>query len=293
MKKRKLNLKKVSLLGIIIIALGIGGIYVLTKKSTDNKTVTPTTIKNEPENEFATLTYYRKENLSKYEQYKQSKPSLSIEDIVTHVNMHIDKPFFSDPAIEVTNPDEINVLVNKVYKLPSGWAPTDLVLANDPNVTMERYSSAQYKEQTIRKLVYTAFDQLRAKCKAEGITLYAVSGYRSFEFQQKIYDNMIKTYGQEYTDRYVSRPGQSEHATGLVIDVTMDNYDYNALATHPKYAWFVEQLADYGFIIRYPEGKEELTGYAYEAWHLRYLGVDLAKKVVESNLTYDEYIARK
>ena len=103
---------------------------------------------------------------------------------------------------------------------------------------------------------------------------------------------MADTYSIAEADKTCSRPGHSEHTLGLACDIALDNYSFENITNHPKYPWFASILTDYGFIIRYPEGKELLTGYSYEPWHIRYLGVNLAKKVIDSKLTYDEYYAR-
>lgn len=103
---------------------------------------------------------------------------------------------------------------------------------------------------------------------------------------------MVDTYSIAEADKTCSRPGHSEHTLGLACDIALDNYSFENIINHPKYSWFISTLADYGFIIRYPEGKDALTGYSYEPWHIRYLGINLAKKVVDSKLTYDEYYAR-
>lgn len=277
--KKKLNIKKVIAVGIVLVVIGASGFLVVKNllSNSDEKSVT-NTVKND--NEFSSLEYYHKDKLERYKAYKTKNPTMSIEDIVTHVNMSIDKPFYSEDPIQVEDPEDLTVIINKIYSLPIEWAPTDLVVLDD------------YKGQSARKVAAEAFFDFRDACKKEGFTIYAHSGYRSTEFQDKIYKNMITTYGQEYTDKYVSRPGQSEHTTGLCIDISIDAIPYEEIENSPHYTWFREHLSDYGFILRYPEGKEALTGYNYESWHIRYLGKDLAKKVEKSGLTYDEYVAR-
>ncbi len=144
----------------------------------------------------------------------------------------------------------------------------------------------------MRKVVYDDFIALKEACKTKGFNLYVVSGYRSTTWQTEIYNHMVNTYSVAKADQTCSRPGHSEHTTGLACDIALDNYSFEDVIKHPQYQWFLGQLANYGFIIRYPENKDTLTGYSYESWHLRYLGKDLAKKVTASNLTYDEYYAQ-
>lgn len=284
MKKKKLNVKKVGMVVILITAIVITGFLFFTKNNNkdikkDNSTNTQTS--SNDDNAFSKLSYYHQENLARYQTYQKDNPSYSIEDIVTHVNMGIDSPFYTNDPIEVKDPDDVTVIINKVYSLPASWSPDDLEKLDD------------YKGQTARKVAVDAFHDFRSACNKEGFTIYGHSGYRSTEFQQRIYNNMIKTYGQEYTDSYVSRPGQSEHTTGLCIDISIDGINYEDIEQSEHYTWFREHMSDYGFILRYPENKEKLTGYNYESWHIRYLGKELAKKVEDSGLTYDEYVARQ
>ncbi|MFV0396239.1 MAG: D-alanyl-D-alanine carboxypeptidase family protein [Coprobacillaceae bacterium] len=280
----KLNKKKAGFVVIIVVVLAIGlyfGGRSLFSSSDDVDTTEPKTNDNKTNdtNEFSSLSYYHQDNLEKYKTYKENNPNLSIEDIVTHVNMGIDVPFYSTDPIIVDNPDAIDVLINKVYKLPEDWAPSDLVVVDNNG-------------QQMRKEAAEAYEDLKESCSDDGFELTAHSAYRSTEYQRQIYDNMVKTYGEDYTNKYSSRPGQSEHTTGLCVDISIDGIAYENIESSSHYDSFKERLEEYGFIVRYPEDKEDLTGYHYESWHIRYLGKDLAKKVNASGLTYDEYVAR-
>lgn len=281
--KNKL-VKKERLLIIVGIILAIIIAFVLyprnnaTKKTTQKKST----------NEYVSLEYYHKDYLEKYQAYKKQYPDLKTSDIVTRVNMHIDSPFYED-IIPQEKPNELNTIVNKVYKLDSNYAPSDLININDDFSGEYAYS---YRNHQARQVVYDDFVSLRNACKEKGFELYVVSGYRSYAWQEEIYNHNAEVYSVEETDKTVSRPGHSEHTLGLGMDVALDSYKFQEIENHPQYQWFLSKLANYGFILRYPEGKESLTGYTYEQWHIRYLGKDLAKKVVSSGLTYDEYYAR-
>ena len=114
-----------------------------------------------------------------------------------------------------------------------------------------------------------------------------MSGYRSYNTQKGLYNYYVNRDGREAADRYSARPGHSEHSTGLAMDVS--GIDGKCAATDcfgetPEAAWLAENVYDYGFIIRYPEGKEHITGYKYEPWHLRYVGVDIAREIRELGL---------
>ncbi|MBQ3861890.1 MAG: M15 family metallopeptidase, partial [Clostridia bacterium] len=133
----------------------------------------------------------------------------------------------------------------------------------------------------------SALDALSAGAAANGLSIYAISGYRSYEYQLGLYDRYVARDGKAEADRYSARAGHSEHQTGLAVDVNSLEY---AFADTAEGQWLAAHCAEYGFILRYPEGKEEITGYRYEPWHIRYLGVETAKKVAESGLTLEEYL---
>lgn len=156
------------------------------------------------------------------------------------------------------------LIANKTYSLPSTYNPGGLT-----------------------KECKAAFDEMAAAAKEEeGLTLTVCSGYRSYSYQKKLYNNYVDRDGQTAADRYSARPGHSEHQTGLAIDVNRASSKFTGT---PEQIWLAANCYKYGFIIRYPEGKESITGYKYESWHVRYLGKDLAKKVYDSGLCLEEY----
>ena len=155
------------------------------------------------------------------------------------------------------------LIVNKTYKLPKNYNPGGLT------------------EQTNK-----AFNKMRSKASYDGIYLYCISGFRSYDTQAYLYNNYVYRDGQAAADRYSARPGYSEHQSGLALDVNNANSTFH-YSTEAK--WLAKHCADYGFIIRYPEGKESVTGYMYESWHIRYVGKTLAKKLMENDLTLEEY----
>ena len=124
----------------------------------------------------------------------------------------------------------------------------------------------------------------------ENIYIYAASGYRSYATQKYLYNNYVATDGFANAETYSARPGYSEHQTGLAMDIA-NKYDFIS-KNDKEFTWLVKNSYKYGFILRYPENKDNLTGYMYEEWHYRYVGKDIAKKVYESDLTYDEFVAR-
>lgn len=191
----------------------------------------------------------------------------------------------------VTTPDSIYCLVNKEYSLPSDYEPDDLV---EPNVTFSiNYES---EKKLLRKEASVALESLFSDAAKEELELVAVSGYRSYERQQEIYENNLKTRGTTHTNQYSAKPGYSEHQTGLVMDVSCksENYDLQeSFGETPEGIWLAQNAHTYGYIIRYPEDKCEITGYAYEPWHIRYVGVELATYLYENKMTLDEYFHYK
>ena len=131
------------------------------------------------------------------------------------------------------------------------------------------------------------FDKLKADAAAEGLDIYIGSSYRDYNYQVTIYNNYCNLYGWEMADTFSARPGYSEHQTGLTIDCnTIDD----AFGDTPEAPWLAEHCADYGFIIRFPDGKDSITGYKYEPWHIRYVGIETAKEINALGLTLEEYL---
>jgi len=155
------------------------------------------------------------------------------------------------------------LIVNKKYSLPSSY---------NPGVNKEA-SNALYK--------------LQNDASKQGYNLKTLSGFRSYYDQKYIYNQYVASYGVEKTDTFSARPGHSEHQTGLAFDVGKINDNFGDT---PSGKWLAENAHKYGFIIRYPKGKQSITGYKYEPWHIRYLGVELATKVKNSGLSLEEYL---
>ncbi|MDO7906667.1 M15 family metallopeptidase [Paenibacillus sp. JX-17] len=187
----------------------------------------------------------------------------------------------------VTNAEAMTVIVDKQRLLPEGYVPPDLV---EPNVPFS--FDGPHEKRHMRKEAAEALEKLFAGAESADIELRAVSGYRSYERQVSIYNNNVRTKGQEYTDKVSAFPGSSEHQTGLAIDVSSPSAG-NALEQSfgdtREGQWLAEHAAEYGFVIRYLKGKETETGYEYEPWHIRYIGTELAPDVAKSGLSLEEY----
>lgn len=175
-----------------------------------------------------------------------------------------------------TEASSITVVVNKKHKLPSTYVP-DLT---DVTGGQMRSEAAQ------------AMTSLLFKANEAGVGMKIISSYRSYNTQVSTYQKWVNLQGQAEADRGSARPGHSEHQTGLSADLANPDGSCNLLAcfgTGAQGVWLANNAHTYGFIIRYPEGKESLTGYQYEPWHVRYVGVDTATAIYQSGLTMDQY----
>ncbi|WP_019120639.1 M15 family metallopeptidase [Brevibacillus massiliensis] len=182
----------------------------------------------------------------------------------------------------------ITVLVNKSVPLPEDYAPADLVIPNVPFPFKE-----DLPKKYLRKEAAEALERLFAGAKRDGMELYGISGYRSYATQVAVYNQNVKTQGVEAANRVSAIPGHSEHQTGLAIDVSSRSAKFGLeeeFGDTPEGKWLAQHAPEYGFIIRYPKGKEEITGYAYEPWHIRYVGVKVAQEVTRQGITLDEYL---
>ncbi|KIL42116.1 hypothetical protein SD70_02755 [Gordoniibacillus kamchatkensis] len=186
----------------------------------------------------------------------------------------------------VTNPDALDVVVNKQRSMPGTYIPKLI----EPNVPFT------FKEKSEKRMMRPeaagALEQLFAAAKKDGIQLYGISAYRSYATQKSIFGGNVKSQGEQTASQFSAKPGQSEHQTGLAIDVGDGNPKCaveQCFADSPAAKWLVAHAADFGFIIRYPKGKESITGYEYEPWHIRYVGVDVAKEIAKQGITLEEY----
>ena len=192
------------------------------------------------------------------------------------------------PATLNTDSSTLDFLVNRNYSLTEEYIPSDLVV---PDVL---HMSPDDERRCLRRVAATALEDLfRAAKNEEGLTLYAVSGYRSYSHQYEIYGgHIIRGRDIVETNLYSAAPGNSEHQTGLAMDVSCKSIGYKLLesfANTPEGIWLKENCWRFGFILRYQKDKEHITGYAYEPWHIRYVGVPLAYYLYTTGLTLEEY----
>ena len=187
--------------------------------------------------------------------------------------------YYKDIKI-ITDPDIYIVLVNKEFKLSYDYIPSNL-----ETISIEYSNDEKYLRQEAR----IAFEKLSSDAKNIGYKIIAVSAYRDYNYQKRLYDEYVNYKGRDYADKCSARPGHSEHQTGLAVDVMGSNNDYDEFEKSNEFEWMKNNSYKYGFILRYPKGKEKITGFKYEPWHYRYVGKDVAKTIYEEKITLEEY----
>ena len=228
------------------------------------------------------ISYFKEDYLERYIKYLSSN-TLERETAITYVNIGLDNDYYTN-VIDITNQDDLLVLVNKYHKLSNDYAPSDLETINSKYQWLGRSNQLRHDAKI-------AFEEMCEAATKDNIYIYAGSGYRSYATQKSLYNRYVNQDGFAAAETYSARASYSEHQTGLAMDIA--NKSGFISKGDKEYEWLVNNSYKYGFILRYPEGKEKITGYMYEEWHYRYLGKDVAKDVYDSKLTYDEYLAKK
>lgn len=182
----------------------------------------------------------------------------------------------------ISNMENNILLVNKEYSLKENYLPNNLVI---PKV--EIAEEACEEERYVENLIEKPLQELFNAASEENYKLYLLSGYRSYTTQKNMYEYRVDNMGEKYTELYTAKPGQSEHQTGLAVDITNAERSFS---NSDEAKWLSENAYKYGFIVRYTDGKEDITGYNYEPWHIRYVGKDVARYIYDNNLTLEEYV---
>ena len=292
-RKKKIKIKKKNFIIFIIFIVLIGFSFTkLTtlilntfdspKKEIENKTQTKKEKKLQKLNNInKKISYFKMENLDRYISYKNKNKGLSDEQIIKDVNMDLDKKQYEDMH-ETINLNKINILVNKHNYLKENYVPENL-----------KSLSSTYALSNMKMVeeAANAFESLSKDASKENYKVIAMSTYRSYEYQVDLYNKYVKSDGKEAADTYSGRPGNSEHQTGLAVDVYNQTETYTNFEKTKEYNWMQENAYKYGFILRFPKDKENETGYEFESWHYRYVGKDIAKYIHKHNITLEEYIA--
>jgi zinc D-Ala-D-Ala carboxypeptidase len=216
------------------------------------------------------------------EQTKNQEESIGLEAIYFNDIKQVDGKNM------IQNPSNIISLVNKNYMLSGNYIPKDLVR---PNVTFS-FGDQKIEKSLLRKEAADALEKMFAEAEKSGIELFAVSGYRSFSRQQILFDAEIKKVGKEKAEQAVALPGSSEHQSGLAMDIASQSTNLDlteGFAQTVEGKWLAENAHRFGFILRYPKGKEAVTIYEYEPWHFRYVGVKAASIIYDHHWTLEEF----
>ena len=285
-KRKKLKIRR-TIVVLTSLLLIIFGAFLIKEKS-GNEDEEPANISKDPEEEEISA---EPEEALEEETQNPEEPQEPEEEDPLHEEADEEDPLHEqadeDSGTTIENPEKLDVLVNKKRKLPENYVPEDLVtLSGLPTVL----SNPEVNQ--LRSAACQALKELFTAAEEEGYELHARSGYRSYYTQASLYSSYVDNYGRAAADMYSAKPGRSEHQTGLSIDITCQALNYKldtTFAETEEGKWVAENAHTYGYIIRYPKGKEEITGYAYEPWHIRYLGTELAEKIYESGLTMEEY----
>ena len=311
--KRKLKIKKknfaiflicdaiIICIIVFIVHLVITGINKLTDSSNKNKPSTPVVekkkekkkniepIKTTQEEKLEKLNNINKEldffnmdYLDRYVSYKEKNPDLSDEKIVLYVNMGLDNDYYTNTK-ETKYLNTTYILVNKYNSLPSDYVPKDLASIS------KKYSIGGME---LVKEARDAFENMAGDAAKEKLKIVAMSSYRSYQYQVDLYNKYVKTDGKEAADTYSARAGFSEHQSGLCLDVYDGEISYTSFEKTNEFKWMQKNAYKYGFILRFPKDKTNETGYKYESWHYRYVGVDAATYIYENNISFEEYYVR-
>lgn len=288
-KRLKKKFKTILIFVLVLILITISIVFALqtTKKTSKNKKrVEKTTqdIKLEKLNNIdKKISYFNYNYIDRYIKYKNENKNLDIKQVITDVNIGVDKTYYTDGKKSI-NLNTDYILVNKFNYVGEDYIPENL-----EDLSTEYARSGMKLVSNAKK----AFYELSTAAKKEGYNIIAMSSYRSYQYQVNLYNRYVEQDGKELADTYSARPGSSEHQTGLAVDVYNGKIEYTSFEKTKEYNWMQENAYKYGFILRFPKDKVKQTGYQYESWHYRYVGKDIAKYIHDHNMCLEEYYVQK
>jgi len=225
--------------------------------------------------------YYIPNNLERYIAYKDD--TKTAKQIVSEVNCNLDREYYTG-TIKTDLTKGNLILVNKYYYIDETFKPE--------NLTPLKYNQYSYWDDAeLTEDTYDAFIKMVDDAKQLGYSLIDTSAYRSYGYQSYLFNKYLDEKGEEWTLKSSAKPGHSEHHTGLATDIVKVGVSMYDFGDTKEYKWLKDNAHKYGFILRYPEDKEHLTGYMYEPWHYRYVGKDVAKYIYENDIVFEEYYA--
>jgi len=229
----------------------------------------------EQEADFSDFYFYEADKAERYVAFQERNPDLTPDEIVWRVNSFLDYDFF-EVTIQTDSP-ELTIIVNKYYYVPSDFYPPDIITGSGG------YLMKPEVDEAFRKMQSDVANEING-------TISVASAFRTVSYQENLFNQYLANDSRENVERYSARPGHSEHHTGLVIDVVGSFGSLRDFINTKEGPWVHENAHKYGFIIRYKDGFEHITGYESEPWHLRYIGVDLAIKMRETGInTLEEF----
>lgn len=306
--KRKLNIRKLIIFILVVVTIIFGSVkaikeyiysgsvegkLVLNKYNEDEIKIIKKKLSESEINKITKMKYNKNlvnflkekyfifENLDKYLEFKENNKKEKNNKIVALINTKADSNWYNDVVETDISKNEL-MLVNKFYSLKEDYKPEDIVKVS------EMYA---YGGVYAREMILEVFQELCSSAKEAGFTLVSSLGYRSYDEQSKIYNEYKSYNGTKEADKSVARAGNSEHQTGLALEIEPYNKIIEDVKSNEEYNWLIKNAYKFGFIQRYPEGKEDITGFAFEPWHFRYVGTNISVKMKRENITFDEYYA--
>ena len=228
---------------------------------------------------YITFDLFNYNHYKRYVEFQEEHDSLKLKDVVTRVELNLDKDYYEDTKKE-KYPNSITCLVNKYRYLDEKYIPDDLVDMDNA------YANNSDNQKRLRKEAYNWFTKMVDDANKVGIKFYAESAFRTYDYQETIYNSYVNAMGKIKTDEIAARPGYSDHQTGLAVDLANI---WTLSEGMEEYEWVKKNAHKYGYIIRYEKDKEDVTGFGAETWHIRYVGKKAANYIYKNNITFDEY----
>ncbi len=280
-KKKKLKTKNFCIFITIIILITISITYGLIKSKNTSEDKKQETKLTEFEKAKKELSYYKDKYENSYKEYRKKNKNLSIEKVIINVNIGLNNEYYTNVK-KATSLNTNIILVNKYNYLTEDYIPENLQTID------EKYSS---RELQLVDYAKEAFEEMSEDAKKENYSIIAMSTYRSYTYQENLYNRYVQNDGKKAADTYSARAGYSEHQTGLAVDVYNGKEEYTNFENTEEFNWMQDNAYKYGFILRFPKDKTLETGYQYESWHYRYVGKKIAKYIHDNNLCFEEYYA--
>ena len=225
--------------------------------------------------------YFLEKNLKKYIKYLKEN-GRDLADTIAVINVGADHEWYTNTKKTDLSKNEL-MLTNKFYSLDNTYNSDNMVKVS------KLYSYGD--NQMLTKETYDAFIKMFKAAKNEELTLIVNSSFRSYEEQEEVYNEYLDSRGEEAANKIAAKAGFSEHQTGMAIDIQTYGSNAKTFEEFDEFKWLQDNAHKYGFILRYPKDKEYLTGYEYESWHYRYVGIEAATYIYENDITFDEYYA--